>query len=82
MLKFQIYDYFDDLVSKIDLKAENLHLLSHYQNETDKQRIDLKRDTFIENILVEFSLKTGTSTPLFNTRKNHNSDANTILPLF
>jgi hypothetical protein len=29
---------------------------------------------FIENCV--------TSTPLFNTRKNHNSDTTTILPLF
>ncbi len=34
-----------------------------------------------KNIQVEFSLKTGTSTPLFNTKKNHNSDTTTILPL-
>jgi hypothetical protein len=36
----------------------------------------------LKNIQVEFSLKTGTSTPLFITKKNHNSDTNTILPLF
>jgi hypothetical protein len=36
----------------------------------------------IKNIQVEFSLKTGTSTPLFITKINHNSDTITILPLF
>jgi hypothetical protein len=35
-----------------------------------------------KNKQVEFSLKTGTSTPLFNTRKNHNSDTIAILSLF
>jgi hypothetical protein len=37
---------------------------------------------FKKNIQVEFSLKTGTSTPLFMSKKNHDSDTNTILPLF
>jgi hypothetical protein len=42
----------------------------------------LGADQTHKNIQVEFSLKTGTSTPLFNTRKNHNSDTTTILQLF
>jgi hypothetical protein len=36
-----------------------------------------KNNIYIKNIQVEFSLKTGTSTPLFNTKKTHNSDTNT-----
>jgi hypothetical protein len=58
-----------------------------YEPYKEALRVDLKivpskdLNNVRKNIQVEFSLKTGTSTALFNTRKNHNSDTNTILPL-
>jgi hypothetical protein len=71
-------------------KNEKQNILSEF--EKNDSNSGLKKNSLgdsrsdgkfrIINIQVEFSLKTGTSTPLFITKKNHNSDTNTIFPLF
>jgi hypothetical protein len=67
-------------------------LHNEYEIEKDRQEAEAEfgwraeyRSPIVcskKKIQVDFSQKTGTSTPLFITKKNHNSDTNTILPLF